>query len=331
LRQAGVVVFALGLRSLLDLPRAFGQLFRIIRARNPDIVQTWMYHADFLGGLAAKMGSDCPVVWGVRTTDVPVGGAPATALLRWICARLSHWLPDRIVCAAQASRQSHEAIGYDARKMLVIPNGYDLSRLTASSEERRETRARFGIAEDELVIGSVGRLHADKDPENFVRMAALLASRHARLCFLMVGRGIDDHSESLRRCIAGLGGAGRFILIGERADVPQCLAAMDVFCLHSRNEGFPNVLAEAMAMGLPCVTTDVGDAAMLISDVGIVVPRENPERLAKAIEELMRLSPLERKTLGARAKARIQDRYSIEAIRARFDALYQKLASGAGH
>ncbi len=329
LELAGVPVLALGLRSPLDVFRGLWRLRQVVRARKPDIVQTWMYHADFLGGLATRMAGRTPVIWGVRTTDAPTNGSAPTAALRWLCARLSGWLPDAIVCAAEASRRAHAQIGYCQHKMVVIANGYDFSRFAVSSEERRSSRKQFGIDDDALVIGSLGRFHADKDPDNFVRMAELLVQRQPQLRFLMVGRGLDGHNERLQSAIATAGLTTRFILAGERADVPQCLAAMDVFCLHSRNEGFPNVLAEAMAMGLPCVTTDVGDAAILIADADLVVPRDSATELAQAVERLILLEPDARAALGASSKARVESEYSIATMHARYDATYRRLLAGA--
>ncbi len=330
LQRQGVDVQVLGLRSVLDLPRVFWRLLRAVRAAKPDIVQTWMYHADFLGGLAARLAGRYPVIWCVRTTDLPAGDRSITALLRWACARLSHRIPDVIVCAAQVSRATHVAIGYDATKMVVVANGYDFSRLSATLDERHAWRAQHGIAADELVVGSMGRWHANKDPDNFIRMAAILGRQHARLRFLMVGRGLDHTNAALMRSLEGSGVAARCVLAGERQDVPQCLAAMDVFCLHSRTEAFPNVLAEAMAMGLPCVTTDVGDAAMVLGDCGYVVPKMDAAALAQGVTLLLQLEPAERQALGARARERVRARFTIAAARAGFESVYQRLLNGVG-
>nr|WHW29511.1 putative glycosyl transferase, group 1 [uncultured bacterium] len=331
LQRAGIDVQALGLHSVLDLPRVFWRLLGAIRKTRPDIVQTWMYHADFLGGLAAWLAGRYPVVWCVRTTDLPAGKRSVTAILRWACARLSHWIPDQIVCAAQASRATHAALGYDAAKMVVVANGYDFSRFEATLEERRAWREQHGIATEEMVVGSIGRWHADKDPDNFIRMAGVLGRQHARLRFLMVGRGLHNTNTALMHSLECSGMAARFVLVGERKDVPQCLAAMDIFCLHSRTEAFPNVLAEAMAMGLPCVTTDVGDAALLLNDCGHVVPKKDTAALAQGVTRLLQMEPADRLALGARARARVRGRFTIAAARAGFESVYQRLLNGAGH
>jgi glycosyltransferase involved in cell wall biosynthesis len=325
LQSKGVEVYSLGMRSTFGIPLVLWRLVRLIRSIRPDIIQTWMYHADMLGGLAARIAGNRHVIWGIRTTDVRAGGSSATVFVRWLCARLSRWVPQVIVCAAEASRQSHIAVGYDAKKMVVVPNGYDFSWLKASADERQLLREQYGINQNEVVVGSLGRFHAVKDQENFVRAAGLLAPQYPHLRFLMVGRGLDWDNSQLVDWIDKTGYKDRFVLLGERKDVPQCLAAMDVFCLHSRTEGFPNVLAEAMAMGLPCVTTEVGDAAMLLDDTGVVVPKEDSAAFAQGVERLLALDQDARHALGMRAKARVEAEFSMARARERFEEIYRQV------
>ncbi|MES2300365.1 MAG: glycosyltransferase [Pseudomonadota bacterium] len=325
LRACGIDVQAIGMRSPLSIPRALWRLLRLMRAARPDIVQTWMYHADLLGGLAARAAGCRNVIWGIRSTDVKGGISRSTAMVRRLCAPLSRWVPRAIVCAADASRRAHIASGYDGSTMEVIPNGFDLTRLTATPEQRAQLRQHCGFAHDDVVIGVVGRFNRDKDHANFVRAVGMLAARPG-LRFLMVGRGLDPDNAELSGWVAATGQAERFVLLGQRSDVPVCLAAMDVFCLPSRTEGFPNVVGEAMAMGLPCVVTDVGDAAMLVDAHGLVVQKEDPGALARGLDEMLDRAPEVRRALGAAARARINAQFSIERARERYDALYDRLA-----
>lgn len=323
LRELGVDVRDLGMRSFFDMPSVLWQLVRIIRIEQPDIVQTWMYHADLLGGLAAHLAGNRHVIWGIRTTDIR-SCSLATSFVRRICARLSARVPSVIVCAAESSRQAHVAVGYDATKMFVVPNGYDFSWLHVSSDERKVQRELYGINQN-FVVGSLGRFHADKDQQNFVAAAGLLASKHSQLRFLMVGRGQDWGNKQLVDWIISTGFKDRFVLLGERSDVPQCLAAMDVFCLHSRTEGFPNVLAEAMAMGLPCITTDVGDAAMLLGNAGEVVPKQDSVALARGIEKMLLLDLEARLALGVRAMERVKAEFTMDRASERFESIYRRV------
>lgn len=325
LEARGIKVFSLGMTSFFQIPGILWRLTKLMRMQRPDIVQTWMYHADFLGGVAARLAGIKRVIWGIRTTDVNSRNSRTTALLRGICAALSKFVPRLIVCAADASRRSHILAGYDAKRMVVVPNGFDLSRFNVACSQRDAIRESCGFDPETVVIGYVGRFHQDKDQENFVRAAGLLAARHSNVRFLMVGRNLDGVNVELREWILKTGYADSFTLLGERTDVPACLSSMDIFCLSSRTEGFPNVVGEAMATGLPCVVTDVGDAALLVADTGIVVPKEDASALLMGMERLLALNPAERVRLGQLAKTRICSEFSMQRSLERFTSLYQKL------
>ncbi|PWF48900.1 glycosyltransferase family 4 protein [Massilia glaciei] len=324
LRECGIDVHAVGMSGTRGIPRALLHLVRLLRERKPDVVQTWMYHADLIGGLAARIAGNRNIIWGIRTTDVHAGGKRTTTLVRQMCARLSRWVPHMIVCAAQASRRSHAAIGYDDARMVVIPNGFDFTRMAASAEQRAGLRQACGFGAQHVVVGTLGRFNLAKDQQNFVRAAGLLASSHPQLRFLMVGRDVDAANAELANWIARTGHGERFVLLGERTDVPVCLSAMDIFCLSSRTEGFPNVVGEAMSMCLPCVVTDVGDARMLVADTGVVVPKEDSEALAGGVGQMLAMAPEARAQLGRLGRMRVNEEFSIERARERFEALYQR-------
>jgi glycosyltransferase involved in cell wall biosynthesis len=325
LQKQGIDVQALGMRTVLDTPRVLWRLVKLIRSGQPDIVQTWMYHADLLGGLAARIAGNRNVIWGIRTTDVATVGSRVTSLVRRLCAWLSHTIPHTIVCAANASRRSHVAMGYSNARMVVLPNGFDLARLVATPTQRNGLRMQCGFDPSTVVVGYLGRFHRDKDQANFVRAAGLLSENFPHVRFLMVGRDLDEKNSELKDWISATVCADKFVLLGERSDVPVCLAAMDLFCLSSRTEGFPNVVGEAMAMGLPCVTTDVGDAAMLVADSGVVVPRQDSVALAAGLSRLLVMPSEEREELGQRAKDRIHKEFSMDRARERFEALYRQM------
>ena len=327
LRSKNITVHALGMSSFIHSPIAVMKLTKLLRQHQPSIVQTWMYHADLLGGVAARLAGCKNIVWGVRTTDVSKGGSRATAWVRWLCARLSGWVPHTIVCAAEASRRVHVALGYRADRMVVISNGFDLPYWQAPSGARETLRTQCGWNEEVLILGCLGRFNTVKDVKNFVSAAELVAQRLPNVRFLMVGGGMDAHNTLLGGWIADTGFAERFVLLGERSDVPVCLAAMDVFALSSRTEGFPNVVGEAMAMGVPCVVTDVGDAAYLLGECGVVVPPEDSVALARGMTQLLELPVEQRQALGQQARSRIALEFSMERCVLRFDAVYRDVVN----
>jgi len=304
------------------------RLVRLMRSLRPDVVQTWLYHADLLGGLAARVAGIRNVIWGIRTTDVDGGCARATRFVRQLCAFLSRIVPHTIVCVAEAARRSHALIGYDATRMVVVGNGFDLARLSATASQREALRAQCGFQDGDIVLGTLGRFNLDKDHANFVGAAGRLAGQHPRLRFLMVGKGLDAGNEELLRWIAATGHADRFVLLGERADVAVCLSAMDIFCLSSRTEAFPNVVGEAMAMGLPCVATDVGDVAVLMADTGVIVPRADPEALARGVAGLVERGPQYCAGMGKRARERIHAVFTMSRVRERFERIYDNVITG---
>ncbi|TCS34315.1 glycosyltransferase involved in cell wall biosynthesis [Paucimonas lemoignei] len=326
--EAGIKLIVLNVRKRPI--SEFFHLYRLMRQLRPDIVQTWLYHADLLGGLAARLAGIRNVIWGIRTTDVNIGCARPTALVRRACAAISRWIPRTIVCVAEAARRAHALIGYDAARMVVVGNGFDLSRFSVPAEQRMQIRTQCGFTEDAVVIGTVGRFNADKDHANFVRAAGILAKRDRNLRFLMVGRNLDRNNSELMQWIGETGASDQFVLLGERADVPVCLAAMDIFCLPSRTEAFPNALGEAMATGLPCVATDVGDVAAVMGDDGVLVPKMNSAALADGVTRLLELGTGGRQSLGRRARTRIHEKYSMESTRMRFENIYANLIAGRG-
>jgi len=323
----GVSVRPLGIRSILGVPRAFLRLFRLIRAEAPDIVQTWMYHADLFGGVASRLAGNPRVIWGVRSTDMISGTSRLTAWLRRLCAILSSSVPRFIVCAAEASRRTHEDIGYDASRMVVVPNGFDVPERERHAAVSRRLRKDCGWPDDARVVGCVGRFNHYKDHHNFVNASKRVADQVPLARFLMVGRDIDRANPELVSWIEQTGHADRFTLLGERSDVEACLQAMDVFCLSSRSEGFPNVVGEAMALAVPCCVTDVGDAAFLVGDTGVIVPREDSEALARGLVQLLEMPVAELESLGQRARERIRAQFSAQRTRERFEAMYSSLTA----
>ena len=327
LKSQGIDVKSLGMRSPWSLLTVLWKLIKNIRGSKPDIVQTWMYHADLLGGIAARFAGIRNIIWGIRTTKISSGNSVSTLFVRRLCAILSHWVPLVIVCAAEASRKVHVTLGYDSNRMAVVPNGFDLTWLQATTKERQQLREQCGFTTDALVVGSLGRFNSDKDQQNFVQAAALLASNYLNVNFLMVGRDLNGENSQLAHWIEETGYSDRFVLLGERSDVPVCLSAMDIFCLHSQTEGFPNVLGEAMSMALPCVTTDVGDASLLLGNTGVIVPKKDSAVLALGIAKLIKLIPEERALIGRQAQQRIIDYFTISRTKEQFEMVYSQVIS----
>jgi glycosyltransferase involved in cell wall biosynthesis len=295
-------------------------------------MQTWMYHADLVGGLAARLAGNIPVAWGIRHSDLSSEtSSRMTHLTVKACALLSHWLPDRIVCCSEAARQVHTAIGYAAEKMVVIPNGYDVETFRPDFAARGSVRKVLGVSEDAPIIGMVARFDPQKDHRTFIRAAQLLHRDRPDAHFLLCGMEVTWENQELARWIDDAGLRTHCHLLGRRDDdIANVTAALDIASLSSSyGEGFPNVVSEAMCCGVPCVVTDIGDAALIVGQTGIVVPARNPEALAAAWRTMLEMGCEGRRPLGIAARQRIRERFDIAEIAGRYEHLFEELAHSA--
>jgi glycosyltransferase involved in cell wall biosynthesis len=332
IQKLGLPVSALGMkRRITDLSAAL-TLVRRIRRDPPDLIQTWMYHANLIGGLAAKLSGGIPVVWNIRRTNLDyVDDKRTTIWTAKISARLSQRLPVRIVCCSEASRQGHAELGYAGHKMIVIPNGFDLAAFRPEPASKVSVCGELGISKDALLIGLVARFDPQKDHRTFIQAAALLNRLAPGAHFLLCGDQVTRENRALAGSIEAAGIAGRFHLLGRREDMPRLTAALDIASSSSYGEGFPNVIGEAMACGVPCVVTDVGDSAWIVGDTGKVVPPRNPEALAAAWNDLIKMGPDDRTKLGSAARRRVEENYGLPAIVSKYETLYREILSDVRH
>jgi glycosyltransferase involved in cell wall biosynthesis len=329
IRGLGVPVRVLGMRRGVPNPLGVLRLARWLGAEPPDIVQTWMYHADLVGGLAAKLAGGIPVTWGIHTTLLdPLS---VTRMKQWTvraCALTSHRLPARIVCCSEASRKGHAQLGYATEKMLVIPNGSDVFAFKPDPEARVSVRKELGVQAGTPLVGLVARFDTPKDHRTFVQAAALLRDRVPDANFLLCGDGITWENPQLTDWIDAAGVRSGCHLLGQRGDVPRLTAALDIASSSSfYSEAWPLAVGEAMACGVPCVVTNVGDSALIVGDTGRVVSPKRPEAMADAWFELLAMGQDERALLGLAARRRVEEHFSLTDAVATYEKLYAELTS----
>lgn len=327
LAAGGTRVVALGMRRGVPDLGGLRRLRALIAAERPDVVQTWMYHANLAGGLAARLAGVRAVAWNIRAAHMEPGRERrSTIVLARALARAARALSRRVVTNSQAARDVHAGFGYPSALLTVIPNGFDVDAFRPDAAARAAVRAEIGIPRDAAVVGAVGRFHPAKDYATFFEAASRVSARHPAAHFVLAGDDVTPDTPALAALAAKPGLDGRVHLLGRRADTPRLFAALDVFVLTSRYESFPNVLGEAMAAGVPAVTTDVGEASAIVGDSGHVVPVADAPAIADAVTALLDLPTPERARLGARARARIVERYSLDSVAARYLEMYSELA-----
>ena len=313
LEAAGISIITLGLQHGKVTLASFWRLHCAIRDLRPDAVQTWMYHADLLGGLAARIAGVRNVTWGIHNTTLDTKQSRrSTILIAKICALLSRRIPLKIVCCAEKSRLAHAEMGYDIERMRVIPNGYDLSIFKPDPTVGAALRSDLGLGITELVIGCVARFDPMKDHENLLKALALLRLRGQAPTCLLIGAGLDAENRQIADWITQYAPGGQVRLLGRRGDIPALMNALDLHVMSSLSEAFPNVLAEAMACGTPCVSTDVGDAAAILGETGRIVPPCDPAALADGIAEMLtaRYAP-EWSLRRSAARAHVAENFSL--------------------
>ncbi|PLC50010.1 glycosyl transferase [Pollutimonas subterranea] len=329
LREAGIAVYALNIKSPIGAAKGLWRLHRLLRHLRPDVVQTWMYHADLFGGVVARLAGVKAVAWGIRNSGADLHKTSRSAkALAWLCARVSRLVPAVIVACAENAAQRHQKWGYRADRMLVIPNGYDLTRWQPDLAARAAVRNEWGWTGDESVIGSVARWNPLKDHANLLAAFALSAQHDPALRCVLIGPDMDASNTELMTLITRHGVVDKVKLLGRREDVPRLMNGLDVHVLSSLAEGFPNVVAEAMASGVACVVTDVGDAARIVGDTGWVAAPQNPLALSQALDQAAAHLGTEDMEQRLRAgRERVGKLFSLEAMVNAYHVVWRRLAA----
>ncbi len=327
--EAKIPIAVMGMRPGVPNPLGVARLARHLRRVRPAIVQTWMDHSNLIGGLASRMAIRAPLVWGVHHSDHVRALTKRTTLITvGACARLSHRLPAKIVFCSEHARTLYGQRGFAAEKMQVIPNGFDTARFRPDPAARAEIRRELNIDDAIPLIGLIARYDPFKDHATFLRAAALLAKARPDAHFLLCGSNVDPQNRVLTDLVNSLALPAKCHLFGPRRDVPRLLAALDILASSSVSEAFPLTVGEAMACGVPCVATDVGDSALIVGTTGRIVPPREPQSMADAWSALLNMPLAERSELGKTARQRVCDLFDLDAVTRRYETLYQSLVSG---
>jgi len=327
IRDLGVPVHTLGMSRGRPNPFALWRLGKLLRGDRPDVLQTWLYHADLMGLAAARTFVRCPVVWNVRHATLARGvDSRSTLLAARASARLSRF-PGAIVVNSKTGRDVHVEAGYDSSRMRLFPNGFDLDKFRPSPEAGRRLRNELGIEPSSPIIGLMARFSSLKGQPTFIdamdRVHASLPNAH----FVMCGTRITPDNAALMQHIQKTGRPAQFHLLGERADMGAVQPALDVAVSASTSEAFSNSIGEALACGVPVVTTDAGDSSDLVGDAGRTVPIGDASKMAEACVEILRLPAESRRELGERARRRMAENYDIGVIADQYLQLWRSVAA----
>lgn len=326
IERLGVPVTALNFRMGFTLLAGFLTLSRTIKSLQPDLIQGWMYHGNLVATLVRFLfARKAKLAWNIRHSLSEISYEKFTTRQIIRANRFFSSSADLLLYNSQLSRQQHQAFAFKKDKSQVIANGINVQQFCFSQQNRETIRRELSIPAKALVVGHVARFHPMKDHGNFLQAAEQIIQHYPETHFILSGAAVGRNNRDLTVAISPSLQTNIHFL-DERSDVPALMSCMDVFCLCSAwGEAFPNVLGEAMAVGIPCVATDVGDSALIVNDCGVIVPIKNSLALAKGIQSLLSLTAIERSQLGVKARQHIVDKFSLDMIVKKYSALYKKL------
>lgn len=316
--------------SLLS-PRFLSAFHALLKREKPDIVQTWMHTAGMSAGFLARMLGLHHVVWGIHSKDLlRFEDKPGIRLLFGRLLGLgAFFFPQKIISCSQAGIDiHHRKYGYPTRKMVWIGNGVDTDRFHPDPAHGLEWRTKLGIPSTAPVIGMVARFHPVKDIPTFVRAASLLQKSRKDVHFVFCGGSLDGKAPAdIVEAASELTDPSRFHWLGIQSQTEKVYPLLDILTVTSVSEAYPMVLIEAMASGVPCVSTDVGDASLILGELGKVVPVQKPESIAQAWESLLNLPPEKMAALRSRVREYAAREFGLDTCASKYEAIYQELVS----
>ena len=326
LKKLGIKVYCLNLKFYSIYK--FFLLVKLLCSLKPDIVQTWLVHADFIGGIAAKLVGIKNIIWNIRYSNFEIRKAKLTTILIIkLLAKLSFLIPQLIVIVSKKAKKIYQAEGYNKKKLKFIPNGYDLSFLKPSKLQKKIFKKKNKIKKQIPLIGNVARYDPKKDHLNLLNAISLIRAKNMSFFCILVGSNIDNNNIRLVSEIKRLKLSKYIKLLGQNDNILQVMNGIDIYVQSSSyGEGFPNVVAESMACGTPCIVTDVGDASFIVGKTGWVVPPNSPNKLAQAIEKaLYEIGTKKWNKRCNKARLRMRDNFDISKMLKSYNKLWYQV------
>lgn len=312
LNKLGIKVYCLNV-SFFSIYK-FLFLIKLLRSLKPDIVQTWLVHADFIGSFAARLAGIKKILWNVRYSNIEIGKAKLTTILIIkILSILSYVIPKLILVVSKRAKKIYEMEGYNKKILKFIPNGYDMKVLKNNNILKKKFRKKIKIKKSIPLIGNVARYDPQKDHLNLLNALALIRLKKINFFCVLIGSNLDKNNTKIIAEIKRLKLNNHVKLLGQIKNITEVMNGLDIHVLSSSyGEGFPNVVAESMACGTPCIVTDVGDSSYIVGKTGWVVPPNNSQKLARAIKKsLDEIRSIKWNKRCIKAQLRIKNKFNI--------------------
>ena len=311
----GVEVRELNISTFKTLPYATLKFRKVLKETKPDLIQTWMYHANIFAGVLAKIFCyKKPVVWNIRCTIMKlVESGLTTYILIYLGSILSYFIPDCIIVCGNSVKLDHQGIGYKLSKIKTIENGFDLEYFKPPKKSQNINNSFYTKG---LIVGVLGRFHPQKNHDLAIKACSIAISKNINLKLYLAGSGMTADESELNKSIRKNRMETFTEFFGALKDVRVFFKEIDVLLLSSKfGEGFPNVLAEAMAYGIPCIATSIGDSKKIIGQTGWVVSNHKPKEIVSAFEEILDMKKNKSwQKMKNSARQRIEQNFSISKM-----------------
>ena len=329
IEQLGIPVHSVGMLVGKPSISSAKRIIELIKQAQPDLIQGWMYH----GNLAAQFFNfisrqKTPVLWSIHHSlhDLSSEKPLTQAIVRF--GSWSSKYVSKVAYVSEKSKDQHQEIGYAHNNSCVVPNGFNIAKYQPSAQVRQKFRQELGISDDTFLIGSLARYHPMKDHANLLKAAKVLLTQSPNTKFVLIGTNVDNQNSALTDLIEELGIGENVYLLGQRRDIPEITPALDILTSSSAyGEAFPLVIGEAMACGIPCVVTDIGDSGWIVGDTGKAVPPKDPNALAQAWQEMINLEPAARAQKSLAARNRIVEKFALDSIVKEYETIYRSVVS----
>ncbi len=322
IEDLGIKIFSLNCKSFLDAPRAILNIIFILKKYRINILHTHLFHAGILGHFAALFAPKTLVLMTRHYSNYThlYGTAFQRLLDRWSLKATKYIIA--VSYGVLKALTQLEVV--DLKKIIVIHNGIDLNQFNLSFGAGTRIRNELNINKNIKIIGAIGTLHPRKGHEYFVHSAEIVCRKRKGVKFIIIGDGIAERRLIELRDSLGL--REKMIFTGYRKDAPYLLSMMDILVQPSLEEGFGLTIIEAMVLSKPVIATNVGGIPEIVEDKvsGLLVPEKDPEAIAQAINYLLD-NPDKMTQLGANAKIRVFDKFSLSAMVRKYEIVYGEL------
>lgn len=326
IKSLGVPVESLNLNSPFNAPKSIYLLRKIVKQYQPDLVQGWMYHANLFATISSLFSRrKIATGWSIRQTFNSVNKEKLLTRLLILTSKLLSKNPDIIIYNSQASMLQHSNIGYKNKNSIIINNGFDINYFRPSSELYQKFRVKYNIPAEDKVIGFVARHHPMKNHQGFLVAISDVIKNFKNIKCVLAGTNIDQNNLELVSAIKNLDLKNNIILLGE-TDAAQLFPVFDFHITPSNwGESFPNVIGEAMACGVPCIATDVGDSRNIIDTAGWIIPPNSPKDLTNSIEKFLQLTNQQQESMAIAARQRIVDHFNLDDVANTYYQVFQSI------